>query len=64
MRNVNILNIFLIVCFSVTNTSCAKIEDKNNLHTRMILFRINNVDNLQTSSDGSTWISDDIEKTP
>jgi len=63
MRNVNILNIFLIVFFSVINTLFAKIKDKYNLYTMMTIFRINNVANLQTSYSGSAWISDDIEKT-
>ena len=29
----------------------------------MLLFRINNEGNFQTSSDGSTWISEGSEKT-
>ena len=63
MKNTIILTILLILCFSINITSCAKIKDKNNSHTMMLLFRINNDSNLQTSSDGSTWISDGSEKT-
>ena len=44
-------------------TSCAKIKDQNNLSTRILLFRMNNEGNFQTSSDGSTWISGGEEKT-
>ena len=63
MKNTIILNILLILCFSVNITSCAKIKDQNNLNTRILIFKMNNEGNLQTSSDGSTWISGGEEKT-
>ncbi|MFL2808868.1 MAG: hypothetical protein ACJ0DG_07405 [bacterium] len=63
MNNANILKFFLVVFFGFTITSCAKIEERNNLHSRILLFRINNVGNLQASSDGKSWISNTSEKT-
>jgi len=63
MKNTIILTILLMLCLSVNMTSCAKIKDQNNSHSRMLLFRINNEGNFQTSSDGSTWISEGSEKT-
>ena len=63
MKNTIILTILLMLCLSVNMTSSAKIKDQNNSHSRMLLFRINNEGNFQTSSDGSTWISEGSEKT-
>ena len=63
MNNTNILKFFLFVFFSFTINSCTKIEERNNLHSRILLFRINNVGNLQASSDGKSWISNTSEKT-
>ena len=63
MNSANILKFFLVVFFSFTITSCAKIEERNNLHSRILLFRINNIGNLQASSDVTTWISNASEKT-
>ena len=63
MNNTNILKFFLVVFFGFTISSCAKIEKRNNLHSRILLFRINNVGNLQASSDGKSWISNTSEKT-
>ena len=63
MKNTIILTILLMLCFSVNINSCAKIKDQNNLNTRILLFRMNNEGNFQTSSDGSTWISGGEEKT-
>ena len=40
-----------------------KIKDQNNLNTRILLFRMNNEGNYQTSSDVFTWLSDGEEKT-
>ena len=62
MNNTNILKFFLVVFFGFTISSCAKIEERNNLHSRILLFRINNVGNLQASSDGTSWISNASEK--
>lgn len=47
---------------SINITSSAKIKDQNNLNTRILLFRMNNEGNFQTSFDGSTWISGGEEK--
>ena len=63
MNSANILKFFLVVFFGFTITSCAKIEERNNLHSRILLFRINIVGNLQASSDGKSWISNTSEKT-
>ena len=52
-----------MLCFCVNITSCAKIKDQNNLNTRILLSRMNNEGNFQTSSDDLTWISGDEEKT-
>ena len=63
MKNTIILTILLMLCFCVNITSCAKIKDQNNLNTRVLLSRMNNEGNFQTSSEGSTWISGGEEKT-
>ena len=52
-----------MLSFSVNITSCAKIKDQNNLNTRILIFRMNNECNFQTSSNGSTWLSGGEEKT-
>lgn len=63
MKNLKILYILLIFYFILSIISCANNEDNMISISRSLLFRTNNDGILEISSDGSSWMLSDSEKT-
>ena len=63
MKNLKILHILLILYFILSIISCANNEDNMSSISRSLLFRTNNDGILEISSDASSWMLSDSEKT-
>ena len=52
-----ILHVLLIFCFCFTIISCANNDSTSTTTSRGLHVRVSNEETIQTSLDGTTWIS-------